>query len=80
MNKAYDVYMCRLEQLMNDAISVVGKSRQVMFSAKYRGIFNEISMRGYRIDIHVSGNDMTGNILSVKISKKAPIKWASLAS
>jgi hypothetical protein len=68
----YDVYMCRVEQLINDAMSIIGKGRQLMLSEKYKGIFNELSKSGYRADVHVSGGDINAEILNVKLSRKSP--------
>lgn len=74
MNKSYDVYMCRNEQLLNDVMSIIGKGRQSMFSLKYKNALDQLSKSGYRTVIKFSGGDISATILNVSILRKAPIK------
>jgi len=72
MNNNYDVYMCRNEQLINDATSIIGKGRHMMFSEKYKDVFNKLSKAGYRAEVHVNGSGIDATILGVKVSRKKP--------
>lgn len=68
MNKSYDVYMCKNEQIEGDLTSVIGKSIQVIHSEKYKDVLGKMP-KGWKICIHRDGDWMTGVIKDVVITK-----------
>lgn len=68
MANNYDVYMCRLEQLEGDLMSLIGKPIHTIRSQKYKDVLSKIP-NNWKVSIHRDGNELTGIITDVVVNR-----------
>lgn len=68
MNKSYDVYMCKMEQVEGDLMSLIGKPIQTICSPKYKDVLLKIP-KHWKVSIHRVGSELDGIIADVVIKK-----------
>lgn len=73
MNNSYDVYMCRYEQIVNDAMSLIGKPTHFVHYGKYKSAFEELAKNGKYCRITSdSGDIFTQKCVNVEIFDRKP--------